>query len=71
VRTALASSLNVPAVRTLDLVGLDRFHDTLRALGFDTLTQPDEHYGAALALGGADVTLLALPTRTARSPTAA
>ena len=60
VRTALASSLNVPAVRTLDLVGLDRFHDTLRALGFDTLTQPDDYYGASLALGGADVTLLAL-----------
>ena len=60
VRTALASSLNVPAVRTLELVGLDRFHDTLRALGFDTLTQPDDYYGAALALGGADVTLLAL-----------
>jgi penicillin-binding protein 1C len=60
VRTALASSLNVPAVRTLDLVGLDRFHDTLRDLGFDTLTQPDDYYGASLALGGADVTLLAL-----------
>ena len=60
VRTALASSLNVPAVRTLDLVGLDRFHDTLRRLGFDTLTQPDDYYGASLALGGADVTLLAL-----------
>ncbi len=60
VRTALASSLNVPAVRTLDLVGLDRFHDTLRELGFDTLTQPDDYYGASLALGGADVTLLAL-----------
>jgi penicillin-binding protein 1C len=60
VRTALASSLNVPAVRTLELVGLDRFHDTLRALRFDTLTQPDDYYGAALALGGADVTLLAL-----------
>ncbi len=59
-RTALASSLNVPAVRTLDLVGLDRFHDTLRELGFDTLTQPDDYYGASLALGGADVTLLAL-----------
>ena len=60
VRTALASSLNVPAVRTLELVGLDRFHDTLRALRFDTLTQPDDYYGASLALGGADVTLLAL-----------
>jgi penicillin-binding protein 1C len=60
VRTALASSLNVPAVRTLNLVGLDRFHDTLLALRFDTLTQPDDYYGSALALGGAEVTLLAL-----------
>ena len=60
VRTALAGSLNVPAVRTLELVGLDRFHDTLRALGFDSLTEAPDHYGAALALGGADVTLLAL-----------
>ena len=60
VRTALASSLNVPAVRTLNLVGLARFHATLQALGLRTLTEPDEHYGAALALGGADVTLLEL-----------
>ena len=60
VRTALGSSLNVPAVRTLGLVGLDRFHDALQRLGIDTLAEPAEHYGAALALGGADVTLLAL-----------
>ncbi len=60
VRTALASSLNVPAVRTLELVGLDRFHDTLTHLGFDTLTRDDDFYGAALALGDADVTLLSL-----------
>ena len=60
VRTALAGSLNVPAVRTLELVGLDRFHDALRALDFDTLTEPADHYGAALALGSADVSLLAL-----------
>jgi len=60
VRTALGSSLNVPAVRTLGLVGVDRFHGVLRQLGFDTLTEPDEYYGASLALGGADVNLLAL-----------
>lgn len=60
VRTALGSSLNVPAVRTLGLVGVDRFHGALRHLGFDTLTEPDEYYGASLALGGADVNLLAL-----------
>ena len=33
VRTALASSLNVPAVRTLGLVGLARFRENLQALG--------------------------------------
>lgn len=60
VRTALGSSLNVPAVRTLGLVGIDRFHGILRQVGFDTLTEPDEYYGASLALGGADVNLLAL-----------
>ena len=61
VRTALASSLNVPAVRTLELVGVERFHDALRALGFDTLTRGRRATTArALALGGADVTLLAL-----------
>jgi penicillin-binding protein 1C len=60
VRTALGSSLNVPAVRTLELVGVDRFHGALRQLGFDTLTEPDQYYGASLALGGADVNLLAL-----------
>ena len=59
-RTALASSLNVPAVRTLQLVGVDRFHEALKNLGLDTLTHDDEFYGAALALGDADVTLLSL-----------
>jgi len=60
VRTALAGSLNVPAVRTAELVGVARVHDDLRSLGLDTLTRDADHYGAALALGGADVTLHAL-----------
>jgi penicillin-binding protein 1C len=60
VRTALASSLNVPAVRTLGLVGDDNFLDTLHAVGLDTLSQDADYYGAALALGSGEVTLLAL-----------
>jgi penicillin-binding protein 1C len=59
-RTSLASSLNVPAVRTLVLVGLERFHERLRALGFDSLTEAPEYYGYSLALGSAEVTLLEL-----------
>ncbi|HTP98223.1 MAG TPA: penicillin-binding protein 1C [Casimicrobiaceae bacterium] len=60
VRTALASSFNVPAVRTAELIGVARFHEDLRNLGFDTLIESPDYYGASLALGGADVTLLAL-----------
>ncbi len=56
-RTALAASLNVPAVRTLALVGTDRFVERLRALGFAHLTKDGDHYGYSLALGSAEVKL--------------
>ncbi|WP_323120402.1 penicillin-binding protein 1C [Burkholderia alba] len=59
VRTALGSSLNVPAVRTLVLVTPHRFARTLTALGLP-LTQEGDYYGFSLALGSADVTLLSL-----------
>jgi penicillin-binding protein 1C len=55
-RTALASSLNVPAVKTLDMAGVDSFVDKLRQLGFKNLESP-EFYGPSLALGSADVSL--------------
>jgi penicillin-binding protein 1C len=60
VRTALASSLNVPAVRTLGLVGVDNFTRTLRTYGLTSLTEDGDHYGFSLALGGVDVRLLEL-----------
>jgi len=60
VRTSLASSLNVPAVRTLLTVGGEPFHARLQALGLTTLTEEAEFYGPSLALGSADVTLLEL-----------
>ncbi len=56
-RTALAGSLNVPAVRALRLVGTERFVERLRALGFAHLTQEGDYYGYSLALGSAEVTL--------------
>jgi penicillin-binding protein 1C len=58
-RVALASSLNVPAVRVAQLVGVDRFVARLGALGFEELRRPD-YYGESVALGSADVTLLEL-----------
>ena len=60
VRTALASSLNVPAVRTLGLVGVDRFVRKLRAYGLTSVTEDGDYYGFSLALGGVDVRLIEL-----------
>ena len=59
VRTALAASLNVPAVRTLVMVSPDAFARQLRAAGV-TLKQNGDYYGYSLALGSAEVSLLAL-----------
>ena len=58
-RRALASSLNVPAVRTLTLVGYEAFYRQLKELGFE-FDHDADHYGYSLALGGAEVTLLHL-----------
>ena len=57
VRTALASSLNVPAVRTLMLVGADAFTERLKMLGFDNITEDGNFYGYSLALGSTEVSL--------------
>jgi penicillin-binding protein 1C len=57
VRTALAGSLNVPAVRALGLAGVEAFVEQLRRLGFEGLTESGDYYGPSLALGSADVSL--------------
>jgi penicillin-binding protein 1C len=58
-RTALASSLNIPAVRTLVMVTPERLFQRLQALGVK-LPESGDFYGYSLALGSADISLLAL-----------
>ena len=58
-RTALGASLNVPAVRVSTMLGADALYERLQSLGF-ALPQSAGWYGASLALGSGDVTLLAL-----------
>jgi penicillin-binding protein 1C len=55
-RVALASSLNVPAVRVSEMVGVDALFDRLNAFGL-RLSETGGFHGPALALGSADVTL--------------
>jgi penicillin-binding protein 1C len=59
VRTALGSSLNVPAVRTLVMVSPDAFAKQLKTLGLP-LKEAGDFYGYSLALGSAEVSLLNL-----------
>jgi penicillin-binding protein 1C len=60
VREALGNSLNVPAVRTIDFVGVEAFLERLHRLGFQSLSQSADYYGNGLALGNGEVTLFEL-----------
>ncbi|PTT16633.1 penicillin-binding protein 1C [Acidovorax sp. HMWF029] len=59
VRTALAASLNVPAVRTLVMVTPDAFHRQLGTVGLP-LREGGDYFGYSLALGSPEVLLLHL-----------
>lgn len=56
-RQALAGSLNIPAVKTLYLAGINNVLDTAEKLGYTTLSDRSR-FGLSLVLGGGDVTLL-------------
>lgn len=56
-RSALAQSLNIPAVELLYLTGLKDSLKTAQDMGITTLNEP-ERYGLSLVLGGGEVTLL-------------
>lgn len=58
-RQALAASLNVPAVFTLDQVGLSNMIRLAGRMGLTTLADADR-FGLALTLGGGEVRLLDL-----------
>jgi penicillin-binding protein 1C len=59
-RTALANSYNIPAVKLLDGLTVDRMLEGARAMGLRSLTRDREWYGLSLTLGGGEVTLLEL-----------
>lgn len=53
-RDALANSRNVPAVKMLQMVGVQNVLDMAHTLGITTLNEPDR-YGLSLTLGGGEV----------------
>lgn len=57
IRQALGSSLNVPAVKMLSIVGLDNMIQTAKDLGITTFDDP-KRYGLSLTLGGGEVKMV-------------
>lgn len=56
-RSALANSYNIPAVKTLNQLGVNSFIDHARLLGISTWND-SSRYGLSLTLGGGEVTML-------------
>jgi penicillin-binding protein 1C len=54
---SLSRSLNIPAVKLLQLYKTERFHFLLKKAGITTLKYLPEHYGLSLILGGSEANL--------------
>jgi len=59
-REALSQSINIPAIKLLEQVGIDALLSFLRGVGITSLDQTADHYGLALTLGDGEVTLFEL-----------
>ncbi len=57
IRKALQGSLNIPAVKMIMLVGLDKVLDFAESLGYTTFTDRSQ-FGPSIVLGGGEVKLI-------------
>ncbi|HXS15099.1 MAG TPA: PBP1A family penicillin-binding protein [Candidatus Saccharimonadales bacterium] len=60
-RIAFANSFNIPAVKTLQAIGIDTFVSTGRSMGLSSLEDAN-NYGLSVTLGSPDVTMLQMAT---------
>jgi 1A family penicillin-binding protein len=56
IRRSLANSLNIPAVKVLELNGVDNFIEYVKKFGINTWDR--DYYGLSLALGAAEVRMI-------------
>lgn len=61
-RIAFANSLNIPAVKTLNSIGVQTFIDLAKRMGISSLDQENNYYGLSVTLGGMDATMLDMAT---------
>jgi len=60
-RSALANSVNIPAVKILNTIGIPAMVDLAKKMGISTWGKP-EQYGLAITLGAADVKMTDMAT---------
>lgn len=59
IRHSLGNSLNIPAVKALATIGVEKFMQQAKAMGINTWTDP-ANYGLSLTLGGGEVKMIEL-----------
>ena len=59
-REALGNSLNIPAIKAAQYVGINEFLHKLHQLGIKSLRQHPDYYGDGLALGNGEISLFEL-----------
>jgi 1A family penicillin-binding protein len=59
IRFALGNSLNIPAVKSLRLIGVENFIDQATKMGITTWKDPSQ-YGLSLTLGGGEIRMIDL-----------
>lgn len=59
-RQALSQSINIPAIKLLELVGVESLLQLLKRIWITSLDKSADHYGLALTLGDGEVTLYEL-----------
>ncbi len=57
VEDVITQSLNIPAVRMLQRVGLPNFYETVRSIDLAYLHRGADHYGLSIILGGGETSL--------------
>jgi len=60
-RAALANSINIPAVKTLNTIGIPAMVELGKKMGISTWKEPN-NYGLSITLGGADVEMVDMAT---------
>jgi 1A family penicillin-binding protein len=60
-RNALANSINIPAVKTLNQIGVGRMVDLAKEMGITTWSDP-ENYGLSITLGAAEAKMTEMAT---------